>query len=124
LRSVSISQVPYMVNAQHVAEEAKTMFETKGIKCDIFVNRSWNIRFQVKAEAVVVITRPQVKGDVPSKFRVVHSWFYATTFPLMNGKPFAVAGHLADSSYGDSFCGVDVSSELLVEHKVSQWQIC
>lgn len=99
-------------NAQHVAEEAQTMFETKGVECEVFTDPETSDF--IEAEAVVVISSTTGQGDVPPNLEMFHSDL-RDEFPLMNGKPFAVAA-LGDSSYGDSFCGGGRQfSELLLE---------
>jgi flavodoxin len=101
MRSVSIFVGSVYGNAQHVAEEAQTMFETKGIECEVFTDPETS-DFN-DAEAVVVISSTTGQGDVPPNLEMFHSDL-RDEFPLMSGKPFAVAA-LGDSSYGDSFCG-------------------
>ncbi len=101
MRSVSIFAGSVYGNAQHVAEEAKTMFEGKGVECEIFTDPETSDFSE--AESVVVITSSTGQGDVPPNLEMFHSDL-RDEFPLMNGKPFAVAA-LGDSSYGESFCG-------------------
>ncbi|WP_412971538.1 flavodoxin [Glaciecola sp. MF2-115] len=112
MRSVSIFVGSVYGNAQHVAEEAQTMFETKGVECEVFTDPETSDF--IEAEAVVVISSTTGQGDVPQNLEMFHSDL-RDEFPLMNGKPFAVAA-LGDSSYGDSFCGGGRQfSELLLE---------
>jgi flavodoxin len=101
MRSVSIFVGSVYGNAQHVAEEAQTMFETKGIECEVFTDPETSDF--VDAEAVVVISSTTGQGDVPPNVELFISDL-RDEFPLMNAKPFAVAA-LGDSSYGESFCG-------------------
>jgi flavodoxin len=112
MRSVSIFVGSVYGNAQHVAEEAQTMFETKGVECEVFTDPETSDF--IEAEAVVVISSTTGQGDFPPNLEMFHSDL-RDEFPLMNGKPFAVAA-LGDSSYGDSFCGGGRQfSELLLE---------
>lgn len=112
MRSVSIFVGSVYGNAQHVAEEAQTMFETKGVECEVFTDPETSDF--IEAEAVIVISSTTGQGDVPPNLEMFHSDL-RDEFPLMNGKPFAVAA-LGDSSYGDSFCGGGRQfSELLLE---------
>ena len=99
-------------NAQHVAEEAKDMFEKHGIESEVFTDPETSDF--IDADAVVVITSMTGQGDVPPNLELFFSDL-KDEFPLMNGKPFAVAG-LGDSSYGDSYCGAGKQfQELLTE---------
>lgn len=112
MRSVSIFAGSVYGNAQHVAEEAKTMFESKGLECEVFTDPETS-DFN-DAQAIVVITSTTGQGDVPPNLELFHSDL-RDEFPLMNGKPFAVAA-LGDSSYGESFCGGGRQfQELLIE---------
>lgn len=101
MRSVAIFAGSVYGNAQHVAEEAKAMFESKGVECEVFTDPE--ISDFSAAESVVVITSTTGQGDVPPNLELFYSDL-RDEFPLMNGKPFAVAA-LGDSSYSDSFCG-------------------
>ncbi len=112
MRSVSIFAGSVYGNAQHVAEEAKAMFESKGVECEVFTDPETSDFSD--AEAVVVITSTTGQGDVPPNLELFHSDL-RDEFPLMNAKPFAVAA-LGDSSYSDSFCGGGRHfQELLIE---------
>ena len=111
MRSVSIFVGSVYGNAQHVAEEAKKMFESKGVECEIFSDPETSDFSD--AESVVVITSSTGQGDVPPNLELFHSDL-RDEFPLMNGKPFAVAA-LGDSSYGDSYCGAGRQFQELLE---------
>jgi flavodoxin len=101
MRRISIFAGSVYGNAQHVAEEAVSMFEEKGIEAEVFSDPETSDF--ADADAVVVITSTTGQGDVPPNLEMFYSDL-RTEFPLMNNKPFAVAA-LGDSSYGDSFCG-------------------
>lgn len=100
-------------NAQHVAEQVEEALATQGVDCELFSDPE--VSDFVDAEAILVITSTTGQGDVPPNLEMVFSDL-KDEFPLMNNKPFAVAG-LGDSSYGESFCGggrqfFDLLSEL------------
>lgn len=100
-------------NAQHVAEQVEEALATQGVDCELFSDPE--VSDFVNAEAILVITSTTGQGDVPPNLEMVFSDL-KDEFPLMNNKPFAVAG-LGDSSYGESFCGggrqfFDLLSEL------------
>ena len=99
-------------NAQHVAEEVQDMLSSKGLSATVFTDPSV-ADFQ-QASSVIVISSTTGQGDVPPNLEFfIHD--LREQFPLMAGKPFAVAG-LGDSSYGDSYCGAGVQIfELLSE---------
>ncbi|MFC4700034.1 flavodoxin domain-containing protein [Glaciecola siphonariae] len=99
--SVSIFAGSVYGNAQHVAEEVQTMLSDEGVSSEIFTDPS--VDDFKDAEAVLVITSTTGQGDIPPNLEFFHSEL-RDTFPLMEGKPFAVVG-LGDSSYGDSYCG-------------------
>lgn len=101
MRSVSIFAGSVYGNAQHVAEEVQTMLDAEGINCEVFTDPA-TADF-VDAESVLVITSTTGQGDIPPNLEFFHSEL-RDTFPLMDGKPFAVVA-LGDSSYGDSYCG-------------------
>jgi len=101
MRNVSIFAGSVYGNAQHVAEEAKAMFEKHNVTCEVFSDPETSDF--ADAQAVVVITSTTGQGDVPPNLELFYSDL-RDEFPLMDGKPFAVAA-LGDSSYGDSFCG-------------------
>ena len=99
-------------NAQHVAEEVKTMIEGKGHSAEVYTDPSLDQFNQTKSVLFVSSTTGQ--GDIPPNLE----FFIADlrdAFPLMDGKPFAVVG-MGDSSYGDTYCGAGRQiSELLTE---------
>lgn len=101
MRSVSIFAGSVYGNAQHVAEEVQSILEGKGVESEVFTDPETSDLSD--AEAILVITSTTGQGDVPPNLEMFHSDL-RTEFPLLNGKPFAVAA-LGDSSYGDSFCG-------------------
>ncbi|WP_395344547.1 flavodoxin [Ningiella sp. W23] len=101
MRSVSIFAGSVYGNAQHVAEEVQTMLEAEGASCEVFTDPS--VDDFKEAESVLVITSTTGQGDIPPNLEFFHSEL-RDTFPLMDGKPFAVVA-LGDSSYGDSYCG-------------------
>ncbi|WP_100655893.1 flavodoxin [Alteromonas flava] len=88
-------------NAQHVAEQVQQALEAKGIAVELFEDPGVDDFKQ--AQAVMVITSTTGQGDVPPNLEFFHSEL-RDQFPLMDGKPFAVAA-LGDSSYGDTYCG-------------------
>jgi flavodoxin len=88
-------------NAQHVAEQVKEMFDTKGVSTKIFDDPSLEDFNQVSGAIFISSTTGQ--GDVPPNLE----FFIADLgeqLPLMGQKPFAVVG-LGDSSYGETYCG-------------------
>nr|WP_136251652.1 flavodoxin [Ningiella ruwaisensis] len=99
--SVSIFAGSVYGNAQHVAEEVQTMLEAEGISCEVFTDP--DVSDFTDAESVLVITSTTGQGDIPPNLELFHAEL-RETFPLMDGKPFAVVG-LGDSSYGESYCG-------------------
>lgn len=101
MRKVSIFAGSVYGNAQHVAEEAQSMFENNGVEAEVFTDP--DTADLVNAEAVVVITSTTGQGDVPPNLELFHADL-RDEFPLITDKPFAVAA-LGDSSYGDSYCG-------------------
>ena len=101
MSSISIFAGLVYGNAQHVAEEVQTMLESQGIKSEVFTDPE--VTDFTNANAVLVITSTTGQGDVPPNLELFISEL-RDKFPLMEGKPFAVAG-LGDSSYGESFCG-------------------
>ncbi|WP_026375692.1 flavodoxin [Aestuariibacter salexigens] len=88
-------------NAQHVAEQAQQKLEEHGLEVDVFTDP--DIDNFTNANAVVAISSTTGQGDLPPNVELFVSDL-RDTFPLMNGKPFAVAA-LGDSSYGDTYCG-------------------
>lgn len=88
-------------SAQHVAEQAQSMLEGKGLSVEVFTEPG--IDDFKNSNAVVVITSTTGQGDIPPnlEFFVMD---LRDQFPLMERRPFAVVG-MGDSSYGDSYCG-------------------
>jgi flavodoxin len=88
-------------NAQHVAEEVNAMFIAKGLASQVFTDPSLNDFKQ--ASAMLFISSTTGQGDIPPNLE-----FFVQDLrdqsPLMEQKPFAVAG-LGDSSYGETYCG-------------------
>ena len=101
MRSISIFAGSVYGNAQHVAEEVATMLESEAVDAEVFTDPS--VSDFKDAEAVVVITSTTGQGDIPPNLELFHAEL-REQFPLMEGKPFAVAA-LGDSSYGDTYCG-------------------
>ncbi|MGQ8366288.1 flavodoxin [Glaciecola sp. 1036] len=101
MRSVSIFAGSVYGNAQHVAEAVVAMLEKEGVDAQVFHDP--DISDFVEAESVVIITSTTGQGDVPPNIELFFQEL-KDQFPLMNNKPFVVAG-LGDSSYGDSYCG-------------------
>lgn len=98
--------------AQFVAEQAEEMLAEKGVNVSLFSDPEVS-DFQ-EAKAVVVITSTTGQGDIPPNLELFVSDL-RDQFPLMDGKPFAVAA-LGDSSYGDTYCGAgEQIFELLTE---------
>ncbi len=113
MAQVSIFAGTVYGNAQHVAEQVEEALATQGVDCELFSDPE--VSDFVDAEAILVITSTTGQGDVPPNLEMVFSDL-KDEFPLMNNKPFAVAG-LGDSSYGETFCGggrqfFDLLSEL------------
>jgi len=99
-------------NAQHVAEEVKEMFDTKGVNSKIFDDPSMEEFTNVSG--VIVISSTTGQGDVPPNLEFFIDDL-REKFPLMEQKPFAVVG-LGDSSYGETYCGAGRQiHELLIE---------
>ncbi|MCC2618158.1 flavodoxin domain-containing protein [Aestuariibacter halophilus] len=88
-------------NAEHVADECRTVLEKHGHSATVYMDPS--ISDFEKADAVLMISSTTGQGDIPPnlEFFIMD---LRDKLPLMNGKPFAVVG-LGDSSYGDTFCG-------------------
>ena len=101
MKKLSIFAGSVYGNAQHVAEEVQQALSDEGIEATVFSDPS--IDDFTAADAVLVITSTTGQGDVPPNLEYFHSEL-RDQFPLMNGKPFAVAA-LGDSSYGDTYCG-------------------
>jgi flavodoxin len=88
-------------NAQQVAEQAQELLSGQGLQVEVFDDPQ--LADFKDSDAVVVISSTTGQGDVPPNLE----YFVADlrdSFPLMNNKPFVVAG-LGDSSYGDTYCG-------------------
>lgn len=101
MSSISIFAGSVYGNAQHVAEEVQTMLETEGFDSEVFTDPETSDF--VDADAVLVITSTTGQGDIPPNLELFFSDLQES-FPLMDGKSFAVAA-LGDSSYGESYCG-------------------
>jgi flavodoxin len=101
MSSISIFAGSVYGNAQHVAEEVNDMLNAQGIESEVFSDPETSDF--TNAESVLIITSTTGQGDVPPNLELFYSDLQ-DTFPLMDGKPFAVVG-LGDSSYNDSFCG-------------------
>lgn len=88
-------------NAQHVAEQAQQMIEAKGHSVSVHMAPSLEDFKQTKS--VVFISSTTGQGDLPPdlEFFIMD---LRETMPMMEQKPFAVAG-MGDSSYGETFCG-------------------
>lgn len=88
-------------NAQHVAEQVQQMIEGKGHS--VAVHMSPSIEDFKQTKSVVFISSTTGQGDIPPELE-----FFVMDLrdkmPLMEQKPFAVAG-MGDSSYGDTYCG-------------------
>ncbi|WP_100642207.1 flavodoxin [Alteromonas facilis] len=101
MKKLSIFAGSVYGNAQHVAEQVQQALEEKGVEVALFEDPAVDDFSQ--AEAVMVITSTTGQGDVPPNLEFFYSEL-RDQFPLMSGKPFAVAA-LGDSSYGDTYCG-------------------
>jgi flavodoxin len=88
-------------NAQHVAEEVNRMLSAKGLTSEVFTDPTLNDFKEVSS--IIFISSTTGQGDVPPNLE-----FFIEDLrdhmPLMEQKPFAVAG-LGDSSYGETYCG-------------------
>jgi flavodoxin len=88
-------------NAQHVADEVKAELVTSGLRCQVYDDPS--IKDFQQSSSVIFISSTTGMGDIPPNLE-----FFIQDLrdhmPLMENKPFAVAG-LGDSSYGETFCG-------------------
>lgn len=99
-------------NAQHVAEQVEEFLAEQGVDCELETDPSVDDFSQ--ADAILVITSTTGQGDIPPNLEFVFSDL-KDEFPLLTGKPFAVAA-LGDSSYGETFCGAGRKfNELLLE---------
>ena len=76
-------------NAQHVAEEVKTMLSGQGIESEVFTDPTLNDFKQVSS--ILFISSTTGQGDIPPNLE-----FFVQDLrdqsPLMGQKPFAVAG--------------------------------
>ena len=88
-------------NAQNVAEDVQTMLTANGLASQLYKDPSV-ADFQA-ASSVIVISSTTGQGDIPPNLEFFIDDL-RQQFPLMTGKPFAVAA-LGDSSYGETFCG-------------------
>jgi flavodoxin len=100
-------------NAQHVAEQAQQMIESKGYSAAVYDEPTLD-QFD-KTKTVVFISSTTGQGDLPPNIEFF-LMDLRDTCPMMNQKPFAVVG-MGDSSYGDTYCGAgrqifDVLTEL------------
>jgi flavodoxin len=88
-------------NAQHVAEQVEELVAGKGHDVEVFDDPSIE-QFQ-QCKAFLFISSTTGQGDIPPN---LEGFIYdlRDKMPLLDGKPFAVAG-LGDSSYGDTYCG-------------------
>lgn len=101
MSSISIFAGSVYGNAQHVAEEVHDMLSAQGIESEVFTDPDTSDF--TDAESILVITSTTGQGDIPPNLELFHSDL-RDSFPMMNGKAFAVVG-LGDSSYGESYCG-------------------
>jgi flavodoxin len=88
-------------NAQHVAEEVKLMLTSKSLTSQVFTDPTLSDFAQVTS--VLVISSTTGQGDIPPNLEFFIQDL-RDQFPLMDHRPFAVAG-LGDSSYGETYCG-------------------
>lgn len=88
-------------NAQHVAEEVNAMLNTQGLLSEVFTDPTLNDIKQVSS--MIFISSTTGQGDIPPNLEFFIEDL-RDQFPLMEQKPFAVAG-LGDSSYGETYCG-------------------
>lgn len=88
-------------NAQHVAEEVNTMLGGQGLTSQVFTDPTVDDFKQVSSMLFISSTTGQ--GDIPPNLEFFIQDL-RDEFPLMEQKPFAVAG-LGDSSYGETYCG-------------------
>lgn len=112
MKTVSIFVGSVYGNAQHVAEQAQELLTKQGVKAKIYEDAK--IDDFKQAEAVLVIASTTGQGDIPENLLPLCIEL-REQFPLMQQKPFAVAG-LGDSSYGETFCAAGKQvHELLCE---------
>jgi flavodoxin len=88
-------------NAQHVAEELSAMFGAQGMVSEVFTDPTLEDFKQVSSMLFISSTTGQ--GDIPPNLEFFIQDLRDQS-PLMEQKPFAVAG-LGDSSYGETYCG-------------------
>lgn len=88
-------------NAQHVAEQVEEMLATKGHEVEVFTDPTIDDFQQTKS--VLFISSTTGEGEVPPNLEML-VMDLREKMPLMDNKPFAVAG-LGDSSYGETYCG-------------------
>lgn len=88
-------------NAQHVADQVQSLIEGKGHSVGVYTDPTVDDFKQTKS--VIFISSTTGQGDIPPNLEFFVSDL-RDAFPLMEQKPFAVAG-MGDSSYGDTFCG-------------------
>jgi flavodoxin len=88
-------------NAQHVAEEVNTMLSAQGLTSEVFTDPTLN-DFKL-VSSMLFISSTTGQGDIPPNLEFFIQDL-REQFPLMEQKPFAVAG-LGDSSYGETYCG-------------------
>ncbi len=88
-------------NAQHVAEEVEKKLQGEGLACEVLSDPE--VSDFSDADSILVVTSTTGQGDLPPNLEFVYSDL-KDAFPLLNGKPFAVAA-LGDSSYGETYCG-------------------
>jgi flavodoxin len=98
-------------NAQQVAEQAQQMLIEHGLQVQVFDDPSLDDFKQ--SQAIVFISSTTGQGDVPPNLEFFIDEL-RSSFPLMDNKPFAVAG-LGDSSYGDTYCGAGRQIYALLE---------
>jgi flavodoxin len=88
-------------NAQHVAEEVNTLLSAQALVSEVFTDPTLDDFKQVSS--MIFISSTTGQGDIPPNLEFFIQDLRAQ-FPLMEQKPFAVAG-LGDSSYGETYCG-------------------
>lgn len=88
-------------NAQHVAEDVETMLGAQGRESHVFTDPTLD-DFKL-VSSMIFISSTTGQGDIPPNLEFFIQDL-RDQFPLMEQKPFAVAG-LGDSSYGETYCG-------------------
>jgi flavodoxin len=100
MRKIGIFVGSVYGNAQHVAEEVNTMLSAQGLESEVFTDPTLD-DFKL-ASSMLFISSTTGQGDIPPNLE-----FFVQDlrdeFPLMEQKPFAVAG-LGDSGYGETYC--------------------